>query len=154
MSAVSRAAWPRVLRGRFGVPRFASRIGLRTQFLLAGGAVMALAMFAVGKVVSVILTREPIHNTGAVTALLLNSFLAPIVQELPAATQLAPAAVGRLNTLALDGEFRHRFPHLDIWKPDGTIVYSTAGKLIGRRIDLPPGAAQAMRGEVVRDTRT
>ena len=133
---------PAKLLGRLG------RLSATVQFVLAGSIVMVACMLAVGRFLSAVLTREVIHDTAIVTALLLDSIIDPVAQGLAGPEPLPPAAIERLDAVLNEPGFRERFPYLEIWRPDGTVAYSNTRELIGRTFEAPAGLRAALAGEV------
>lgn len=134
-------------------PRFHRARGFRSlsqsiQFALSGGIVMLAAMFLAGVVISGIVTRAAVESTAASSALFLDSLLSPLVQELAHRDLLGAQAIARLDATLKNGAFADRFAHVDIWRNDGLVAYSTTSGLIGGRFPLPEGAAMAFDGEV------
>lgn len=126
---------------------------LSGQFALTGGLVMLLVMLLAGMITSKIVSNAAVENTAASTALFMDSFLSPQLQALAYGDSLPADKVEALNRLlgvgtAQDEPFEKRFPHLEIWKQGGLVVYSSSPQLIGRRFDPPRGLAAAMAGEV------
>lgn len=118
------------------------------QFALSGGLVMLAAMFLAGVVISGIVTRAAVESTAASSALFLDSLLSPLVQELAHREVLGQPAIARLDETLKEGAFVDRFAHVDIWRNDGLVAYSTTSGLVGGLFALPEGAAMAFDGEV------
>lgn len=126
---------------------------LSGQFALTGGLVMLLAMTLAGFLSSGIVTRATVENTAASTALFMDSFLSPHLQTLAQSDSLPPASVAALDRLLVSdpdrhGTFEDRFPHVEIWKAGGLVVYSRTPELIGRIFPPPVGLTAALAGEV------
>jgi signal transduction histidine kinase len=121
---------------------------LTTQFALTGGLVMVVAMILVGFPVSRLVSRTTIEHTAASTALFMDSFLSPLVQDLAYADALPPDVVASLDRLLGGERFSDRFPHLEIWKDGGLVVYSRSPELIGRKFKPPAGLTAALGGDV------
>ena len=121
---------------------------LPTQFAVAGGAIMLLAMALAGSFTSNVVSRAAIQNTASATALLLDSFLAPLVRELERESGLTPSNTRQLNEIVSDGPFKRRFPHLEIWKKGGLVAYSTTPSMIGKRFEPHPDLLAALEGQV------
>ena len=136
---------PATLWAQFG--RF-RKLNQPTQFALAGGLVMLAAMLLSGIVVSGIAARATVDSTAASTALFLDSLLSPLVQELAHDDIVRPEDVVRLDQVLKVGPFAGRFAHVEIWKGDGLVAYSTTSDLIGGRFPPPPGLVSALKGEV------
>ena len=74
-----------------------SNLSLARQFGLAGGVIMLLAMLGVGSWVSTRIERVVVSNTANATALYMESFIAPLTQNLTTderLTEEARAAIG------------------------------------------------------------
>ncbi len=123
-------------------------LGLSVQFAITGGAIMLLVMVLAGYFTSTMASRARIDNTAGATALFMDSFLSPRVQELATADVLQPENARRLDRLFGAESFKRRFPHLEIWKEGGPIAYSTTPALIGRRFAPPRGLLVALSGNV------
>jgi signal transduction histidine kinase len=72
----------------------------------------------------------------------------PVLQELENSLVLSPRSIATLDGLFDDSSIRNRFPHVDVWLPDGTVVYSLSKEIIGSRFPVPPGVSEAAAGEV------
>lgn len=109
--------------------------------LLVGAA----ASFAVSHLAS----RAAIENAASATALFLDSIVTPLAQPLTGRNTLPAKEAGRLEDIFADVRLGERFPHLDIWMPDGLVAFSRTASLTGRRFPLPDGVRRAGTGEVV-----
>ena len=128
-------------------PRF-NDLSLSRQFALTGGAIMLLAMTLAGYITAPIVSRAAIENTASATALFMDNFLAPLVQELATEDVLLPDNARRLDDRLRSKSFEQRFPYVEIWKEGGRVAYSTTPALIGRRFPAPPGLLIALSGKV------
>lgn len=138
-------AWLRACRSQW---RSAS---LSSRFIVTGGLLMLAAMIVAGMLVSDMVSREALKNRAAATALFVQSLVGPLAQELRTSGKLSEAAIAQLNHLHADEAFRRRFPYLELWAPDGTIVYSNSHNLIGQRFKPPKGLSLALAGNVTSD---
>ncbi|MGV2981678.1 sensor histidine kinase [Camelimonas sp. ID_303_24] len=134
-------------------PGLRAPVSLSRQFAITGGLVMLVVMTVAGIITSRIVTNVTIENTAASTALFLDSVLSPNLQALAHSETLPPESVAALDQLLgvntkEDQAFETRFPHLEIWKEGGLIVYSKSRDLMGRRFDPPPGLLEALTGKV------
>lgn len=121
---------------------------LSKQFAVAGGVVMLAAATFAGLLISMIVSKTTVEETAAATALFMDNFLSSHVQSLATAEVLPTEVKTALDKLLESDAFENRFPHLEIWKPNGLIVYSTSDELIGRRFPAPPGTITAFNGQV------
>lgn len=109
---------------------------------------MLAAMTIAGVLVSDIVSRGALKSRAAATALLVQSLVSPLIQELRTSNKLSDAAIAKLDRLYADEAFGHRFPYLEIWTPDGTIAYSNSPMIIGQYFKAPVGLSSALAGEV------
>jgi len=129
-------------------PAFPAKWSLVRQFAVTGGLIMLVAMLIAGHLSSRIVTDTTIENTAAASALLVGNLIAPVVQNLDIQDSLSDVAIYELDQMTGQGAFAERFPHVEIWKEGGLVVYSRSPELIGRTFDPPEGLVQALRGEV------
>jgi signal transduction histidine kinase len=109
---------------------------------------MFVAIVTAGSYISSIVTRTAIDHTAAASALLVDSMLMPHVELLANEAELSPTAIAALDELVSGDVFQQRFPHIDIWRPDGTVVYSRSDALIGMTFSPPAGLDEALDGSV------
>ncbi|WP_223217353.1 sensor histidine kinase [Rhizobium cauense] len=107
-----------------------------------------LATAISGYLISGIVEQNAIRSKAGAVATFVQSMTEPLVQKLASADDLSPEDIKKLQDLFADPMLQGRFPHVEIWTPDGTIAYSIAPDLIGQRFILPPGARGALSGEV------
>lgn len=124
---------------------------LSADFLRTGGLLLIFAMVGAGLAIGQLVERSTINSKAAATAVFMQSITAPLSEELASTGRLTVESVQRLNGLMSSSSLGERFPYLEIWLPDGSIVYSNSPMLIGRRFPLPPALKLALAGEVVAD---
>jgi len=59
-----------------------ARLTLLQRFALTGGAVMVIAMLVIGSWVTSVISARVVESTAAATALFMDSYIAPLAQEL------------------------------------------------------------------------
>lgn len=121
---------------------------LLKQFAFTGGFFMLVAMAMAGVLISNVVSKVTIENTASSTALFLNSLVSPVVQDLAKDDALPADKVNQLDSLLGEEAFSSRFPHLEIWRADGLVVYSKSADLIGRKFAPPEGVLAALAGDV------
>lgn len=122
---------------------------LSTQFLIGSGLVVLLATISAGYLTTRLVSDNALSTKAGTTALLLQSLTESMVQDLSHSKSLAAADIAQLDSLFEDPEFKARFPHFEVWTPDGTVAYSRAKTMIGQRFDPPPGLTSALADELV-----
>lgn len=131
--------------------RFASQWSgwsLSRRFALAGGVVMLFSMLAVGSWVTSRIETNVVQNTVSSTALFMDSFVAPLAQELDGTDTLSIGPIRALDELLSGTRLGERVADIRIWKPGGLVAYATDFSLVGKK--LPPSAKleEAFRGHV------
>jgi len=89
-----------------------------------------------------------IHRTGATTALYVDSFVAPLLQELGSAGALSPQSHAPLSKLLQDTPMGKQIVTFRVWDPSGKVVYSTDQTTLGKTFPITEGLALAIQGEV------
>ncbi|ODN72404.1 sensor histidine kinase [Methylobrevis pamukkalensis] len=122
---------------------------LSRRFALTGGVVMVLAMLAIGYWVSSRIEQRVVDNTASATALFMDSFIAPLAQDLDTADTLSIGPIRAIEEMLSGSALGERIVAVKIWTPDGRVAYSDEPALIGQIFE--PGAAlrAALSGEVV-----
>jgi signal transduction histidine kinase len=123
-------------------------MNLTRQFALTGSVIMIVAMIAAGIFIAKVTSKTTIQNAASATALLIQSFVSPLAQDLANVEFLSDDSQATLNHLLGGDIFKERFPHLEIWKAGGFIAYSTTPTLIGRRFASPDGLLTALEGKI------
>ncbi|QRM35196.1 sensor histidine kinase [Microvirga sp. VF16] len=121
---------------------------LTRQFALTGSAIMLVAMMTAGLFIAEMVSKATIENTASATALLLDSILEPLTQDLVTEEVLPAKQTAELDQLLGEDQFKERFPYLEIWKASGLIAYSTTPSLVGQRFTPPEGLVRALEGKV------
>ena len=126
--------------------RFA-RLPLTGQFLLAGGIVMLGALVVTASWVTDRIEASVVANTASATALYVDSFVAPLSQELASGRTLSDAARQALDGSFASSGFSDRIASIKIWKPDGFVAYATDAAVEGRRLSPPTELQTAWSGD-------
>lgn len=132
---------------RLGLPAWRLQMSLRAQFAIAGGALMLTAMVLGGLYITHTATQKSIESRAASTGLLVSRLLDPYVDELSAAGALGSGDRNSLDALLGSQHLSARFPHLDIWDQDGTIVYSRSDNIMGLSFASSAALRAAFAGE-------
>ena len=128
------------------------RLSLARRFLAANLVILLIAGIVVGIWIGNTLERSIVDRTAAVTALYVQSFVEPLVQDLnPGAATLPEESRNALDDLLKDGALGKQVVSLRVWSPSGTIVYGSIDELVGQTFPVEGELAQAFRGEVAAD---
>ena len=122
---------------------------LSQRFMLASLGILLVGMVGIGAWVEQQIVTGVIHRTGATTALYVDSFVAPRLQELGQADELLPANTEALGKLLQDTPMGQQIVMLKVWNTHGRLLYSTDRSSIGKSFPMNEGLLRARLGEVV-----
>ena len=126
-------------------------MSLARRFLLANLVVVVVASLAVAAWVGLQLEKGVLDRTASVTALYIQSFVAPQIEAIGTSGTLPAANVDALDHLLSDTQLGERIVSFRVWTTDGVIAYSPNRDLIGRRFEPEAALAQALAGDVATD---
>jgi signal transduction histidine kinase len=113
-------------------------------FVVIGGGVVALAL---GQLIE----TSAINRTTAVTALYVESFVAPELQTLATGPDLSQADIASLQHLLTDTPLGDAVVSFRVWSTDGRVLYSPLPELIGQHFDMSGERGAAATGAVIGD---
>ncbi len=122
---------------------------LTQQFIIMGGLVVAAGMVIIGFWVARQIEDGVTRNAAVATALYVDSFISPLAGELETADTLSIGPIRALDEVFKDGPVSNRLASVKIWKPDGSIVYSSNYDLIGKKFPVTHELSEASSGKVV-----
>ncbi|MBB3387473.1 hypothetical protein FHT82_000193 [Rhizobium sp. BK275] len=122
---------------------------LASQFFIMGGLVSLAAMFLIGLVVTHLIEDAVIHNSGAATALYVDSVVAPLLPDMQKESLLDEASAQALDETLGQGALGRRLISFKLWRRDGTILYSNQKELVGKTFPVNDKLAQAFAGSLV-----
>jgi signal transduction histidine kinase len=125
------------------------RLSLAGQFALAGGLVVLVAALAIGYWVSRRIEDSVVRNTANATALYMESFIAPLIQDLATSDTIAPEDAAAISRLLHDTPLGSRVVSFKIWVKGARIVAASDADIVGKSF---PGSADlrlAWAGQVV-----
>jgi len=121
---------------------------LAQRFMLASLIILIAGMAGIGIWVGDQIKNGVIHRTGATTALYVDSFVAPLVQELGSAGSLSPEHQKQLSKLLQDTPLGQQIVTFRVWDPTGKVIFSTDESTVGKTFPIKEGLAQAILGQV------
>ena len=124
------------------------RFTLTVQFLIAGSLVLLMGMLSIGYWVTTEIKEGVTQNTAAATALYMESFVAPQVQNLTHTNRILPETQRTLDNLFKDSELGRRIVSFKIWKEGGLIAYSSNPSIIGKTFPVTEELTRSLAGEV------
>jgi signal transduction histidine kinase len=123
------------------------RATLAQRFMLASLIILIAGMAGIGIWVGNEIKTGVVHRSGATTALYVDSFVAPILQELGTAGGLSPEHQEQLSHLLQDTPLGQQIVSFKVWDTTGKVVYSTDGTA-GQTFPVGEGLALAILGQV------
>lgn len=125
------------------------RLSLTVRFAVTGGVVMLIGMAAIGTWVAAQIQGGVTRNTATGTALYVDSFIAPLVQELADSDRLSPATTRAIDDLFGNTPLGRRVVSFKIWRRDGTIVHASLAEIRGKAFTPTDTLRAAWAGAVV-----
>ena len=121
---------------------------LTRRFMFASLIILIAGMAGIGVWIGNEIKNGVIHRTGATTALYVDSFVAPILQELGSTATLSPQRHEQLDKLLQDTPMGQQIVTFRVWDPTGKVIYSTDDATVGETFPISEGLAQAILGQV------
>ena len=121
---------------------------LAQQFMLASLIILIVGMAGIGFWIGNEIKTGVAHRTGATTALYVDSFVAPLLQELGNARAPSPQNMVQLSELLQDTSMGQQIVSFKVWSPTGQVLFSTDQESVGKTFPIEEGLAQALRGQV------
>ncbi|HUS16138.1 MAG TPA: sensor histidine kinase, partial [Chloroflexia bacterium] len=125
-----------------------NRLSLAGRFMLASLLILATGMFLIAGWVGRQIEDGVVDRTAATTALYVDSFIAPDLQELSQQESISPAHVAHLNQLLQQTAFGRRIAAFKVWTRQGRIAYSPDSTLIGKVYPVQGGLQESFGGQV------
>ena len=121
---------------------------LATQFAVAGGVVMLIAMMLVGRWVSTRIEEAVVRNTANATAQYMESFISPLSQDLAKFDTLSPVARQALDEIFTNTPLGKRVVSFKIWKGNGLVVEASDKSIVGKTFEVDDDLKLAWSGQV------
>jgi signal transduction histidine kinase len=121
---------------------------LAQRFMLASLVILIAGMLGIGLWTGNEIKNGVIHRTGATTALYVDSFVAPLLQELGSSGALSPGHRAQLSKLLQDTSMGQQIVTFRVWDPTGKVIYSTDETVVGKTFPVKEGMARAILGQV------
>ena len=121
---------------------------LAQRFMLASLIILIAGMAGIGIWVGNQIKNGVIHRTGATTALYVDSFVAPLLQEFGRTGVLSPERHEQLSKLLQDTPLGQQIVTFRVWDTTGKVILSTDDATAGKTFPISEGLAQAILGQV------
>lgn len=126
-------------------------LSLPKQFVLAAILVLLPGMALTGWWISAKVKEAVVRNTAAATAISMDDIMAPVVSEISREGALSESSRDTLDGLLAQVRADKRIISMKIWKPDGTVIYSSFRDVIGKKFGLSENFARALAGGIGAD---
>ena len=143
----ARARGLKLRRPRFGL----AHLSLARRFLLVSLVVVVVGGAAVAYTLGQLIETSAINRTTSVTALYVESFVAPQLQSLATTNSLTQPEIDSLQNLLTNSPVGQRVVAFRIWSTDGLILYSPNPELVGRKFAMEGDRGRAAQGAVTGD---
>ncbi|MDQ1183714.1 signal transduction histidine kinase [Agrobacterium larrymoorei] len=124
------------------------QLTLARQFIIMGLLVVTGGMLAIGLWVTSHIETALVQERAGETALFVDSIVSPLVQELGQSSVLSEQSQRRLLDMIQKGPLAKELFSFKIWRPDGTVVFSSDPNLIGQHFAPGQGLKAALAGQV------
>ena len=128
-------------------PRLAD-LPLHHRFALTGSGVALAGMLIIGALVGSRIENSVVRNAAISSAVYMESFVAPLSQELAGDEALSPSTIRRMDALLAEPPLSDRVLSAKIWRRHGYLAYSTDHDLIGRTFEPGDDLLEAWSGEL------
>lgn len=127
---------------------FYKQLSLSNQFMLVSLVILFIGLLGIGGWVSRQIRASMIHSTGVTTALYVDSFVEPLLQELGSTTHISQQNADRLSNLLADTPMGKQIVTFKVWDTNGRVIYSTDRQTIGKAFPMTSGLLKATQGKV------
>lgn len=125
-----------------------SKSSLVVQFAVAGGLTLSVCAVLVGTFVTQRIEHVVVQNTANATALFMESFIAPISQDLARADTMPVNAKRALDEVFGSTPLGQRIVSYKIWKPGGLVVDASNDAIVGKVFPPTENLRMAWQGHV------
>jgi signal transduction histidine kinase len=125
-----------------------SRQSLAKQFLMVSFPIMLAGTVVIGWWIGRQVEASVVHRIGSVTALYVDSFVAPHIQTLVSNNDLT---LNDREMLAADlngTPLGKKIVALKIWRNDGLVLFSNDTAAMGKKFSIDEGLAAALQGDI------
>jgi len=127
---------------------FLGSLSLSQRFRLGSLLILLAGMAGIGAWVAQQVETGVVHRTGATTALYVDSFVAPQLQELASSDELLPEHMRSLGDFIQNTPIGKEFVAFKVWNTRGRLLFSTDNTRVGRTYPMHEGLLRARLGRV------
>ncbi len=124
-----------------------SRLTLVQRFALVSLVILVFGALIIGRYVGEEIEDGVVARSSAITALYVDSFISPRLQELGSGTVSADDRA-ELDGLLTESSLGQEIASFKVWDRKGNIVYASDASLVGQKFEPTGRLAAALRGKV------
>jgi signal transduction histidine kinase len=124
---------------------------LSTRFLIASSIVICTTMMCVGIWIDTRIKKSVVQNAAAASARYMEALIGPAVQDMAQRPTLTPRAKLVISDLIEDTSLGRSILEIKIWRPNGSIAFSSDGRHVGDEPPMTTELAGALSGRVMAD---
>ena len=125
-----------------------SRLSLTQQFMIASLIILVAAALGLGRWAVRQIEQSVVSRTAETTALFVDSFIAPNLQELSTSDTLTPDHIATLDRLLDDTPLGRQILSFKVWDATGKVLYSAEPATIGQVFPVGEELTRAWSGQV------
>lgn len=130
------------------LPERFSAMPLHHRFALVGSLVSVFGMIAIGNFLSHSIETSVVRNSAISSAVYMESFIAPLSQELSAKRELSRDTISYLQGLLEEPKLAKRVVAAKLWREGGILAFATDEDLIGRQFPPDEDLKSAWAGDL------
>lgn len=143
------APLPIVLRRLRALPAAAlARLTLVQRFMIVTLLIVVVGAFVIGTYVAGEIKSRVIHRTSAITALYVESFVSPHLQELASGQGISEPHFAHLDELLASTSLGQKIVSFKVWDREGRVLYAGDRRLVGQQFAVGPGLEAALQGKI------
>lgn len=123
-------------------------MSLHARFAAAGSLVMLVGMLVLGWWTSREIEESVVRNSAISTALFMESFVAPLSQQLGSGEDLSPETAAALKEIFSEPPLSERILSVKIWRDRGLISFAMDPSIVGQRFEPSAPLDAAWQGEL------
>jgi signal transduction histidine kinase len=124
------------------------RLSLFQRFSITGFVIMVLGTLGVGWWLGDQIKAGVVRDSASTSALYMNSFIAPNLQELSASSSLTAGHLTVLSNVLAQADLGSQIVTFKVWDHQGRVLYSSNPDLIGKVFPIDEDLAAAWQGNV------
>ena len=127
----------------------ADRVTLFQRFMLVSLLILVVGAYVIGSFTAGEIKARVIERTSAITALYVDSFVSPHLQELKTGETISPEHYASLDGLLSTSPLGQKIVAFKVWSVQGKVLYANSNRaLIGRQFPIPDDLDEALHGQV------